>query len=206
MWLLIPLVYLMAWRLCRRFDQAFNETVAWSVGYLITAAIIWITDVGGIDILSARPDGPGAVVAYLGGFAGMWLSHYRWKRRGGPLQPARDPVTRAIRALRVGFAGTVRPRAARPTTSARPQVAPRVPQRTPPRTTVSTGGASKASTAPATRKTTTTTRTVPLNKAMAAAVRAAGTKPGGKTNRWARAISAFLDADSATSRKQTRNQ
>ncbi|MCX7624059.1 MAG: hypothetical protein RMK01_05990 [Thermomicrobium sp.] len=90
MWLIVPLVFVLSWRMTRRFGQAFNETVAWVVGYFATAGILWFADFGGIELIDTRPNGPGALLAVLGGFAGMFLSRWRWKRRGGHLEPRRD--------------------------------------------------------------------------------------------------------------------
>ena len=47
---------------------------------------------GGVGMISATPDDPAAVVAILGGFVGMGISRYLWKRRGGHLEPAKNPL------------------------------------------------------------------------------------------------------------------
>jgi hypothetical protein len=90
MWLIVPLIFVLSWRMTRRFGQAFNETVAWVVGYFATAGVLWLADFGGMELIDTRPNGPGALVALLGGFAGMFVSRWRWKRRGGHLQPRRE--------------------------------------------------------------------------------------------------------------------
>ncbi|MCM8747430.1 hypothetical protein NET03_12950 [Thermomicrobium sp. CFH 73360] len=90
MWLIVPLIFVLSWRTTRRFGQAFNETVAWVVGYFVTAGVLWLTDFSGLDLVEARPNSPGALIAVLGGFVGMFVSRWRWKRRGGHLEPRRD--------------------------------------------------------------------------------------------------------------------
>ncbi|WP_448576967.1 hypothetical protein [Thermomicrobium sp.] len=90
MWLIVPVIFLLSWRMTRRWGQALNETVAWIVGYLATAGVLWLTDVGGLDLVDTRPNSPGAILAILGGFLGMLVSRWRWKRRGGHLEPRTD--------------------------------------------------------------------------------------------------------------------
>jgi hypothetical protein len=90
MWLIVPVIFLLSWRMTRRWGQALNETVAWIVGYLATAGVLWLTDVGGLDLVETRPNSPGAIFAILGGFLGMLVSRWRWKRRGGHLEPRTD--------------------------------------------------------------------------------------------------------------------
>lgn len=99
MWLIVPLIFVLSWRTTRRFGQALNETVAWVVGYFATAGILWLADFGGMELVDTRPNGPGALIAVLGGFAGMLISRWRWKRRGGPLAPRRDVVRDLAGAL-----------------------------------------------------------------------------------------------------------
>jgi hypothetical protein len=183
-WLIVPLVFLLSWKTCHRFGQAVNETASWIIGYLLTAGVIWATDVGGVDIISANPIGPGAAIAYSGGFAGMIVSRYRWKRRGGHLQPADDRLSRAIRAMRTKPAASARPAntspPARPPSADRPSSRPR--------------------TQPATRSRPPAEQS--LGRALGTAVRAVGTRPDGKPNRWVRALSAMLDADSNRNRSR----
>lgn len=90
MWLIVPLIFVLSWRTTRRFGQAFNETVAWVVGYFATAGVLWLTDFGGLDLVDTRPNSPGALIAVMGGFVGMFVSRWRWKRRGGHREPRRD--------------------------------------------------------------------------------------------------------------------
>ncbi|MCX2726343.1 hypothetical protein OO015_02400 [Thermomicrobium sp. 4228-Ro] len=105
MWLIVPLIFVLSWRTTRRFGQAFNETVAWVVGYFGTAGILWLADFGGMDLIDTRPNGPGALIAVLGGFAGMLISRWRWKRRGGHLTPRRDVMREIAGALGRASAG-----------------------------------------------------------------------------------------------------
>lgn len=100
----MPLIYFMSWRSCRRFGQAFSETAAWVVGYLIATGILLALHFGGVGMISATPDDPAAIVAVLGGFVGMGVSRYLWKRRGGHLEPVNNPLAnnrwfRAARAI-----------------------------------------------------------------------------------------------------------
>ncbi len=183
MWLIVPLVFLLSWRTCHRFGQAVNETAAWIIGYLLTAGVILVTDVGGVDIISANPLGTGAVVAYSGGFVGMIVSRYRWKRRGGHLQPADDRLTRVIRAMRTKPAPSAS-RIAQSSSTTQSETGqsatPRVPQ----------ASARPRSAEPS------------LGRTLGLMVRAAGTRPDGKPNRWARALAAMLDSESPRSRRQ----
>src|SRR5690606_26811817 len=84
-WIVVPLILLMSWRTCRSLGQAISETAAWAAGYLGTAGVIVIANWGNIDIIRDRPDSPGSALAILGGFVGMGISRYLWKRRGGHL-------------------------------------------------------------------------------------------------------------------------
>ncbi len=114
MWLIVPLIFALSWRTTRRLGQAFNETVAWVVGYFATAGVLWLADFGGMELIDTRPNGPGALIAVLGGFVGMFVSRWRWKRRGGHLEPRREVVRDIARGLgrfsasRRGTAGAAR--------------------------------------------------------------------------------------------------
>jgi hypothetical protein len=130
-WIIIPLIYVMAYRFCRSFRQSFHETAAWTIGYLGSAAVILALDFGGYDGIRATPDSPGAALAILGGFVAMIVSHVRWKRRGG--DPPRQPgaLERAIRATIGGGKRGKRPVAARPSgqqRAAQPSARPRPAQ------------------------------------------------------------------------------
>ena len=98
----MPLIYVMSWKSCRRFGQAFSETASWVIGYLITTGLLFALHFGGVGMISATPDDPAAVVALLGGFVGMAISRYLWKRRGGHLEPVKVPFSnsRYLRAAR----------------------------------------------------------------------------------------------------------
>ncbi len=88
----MPLIYFMSWRSCRRFGQAFSETAAWVVGYLIATGFLLTLHFGGVGMITATPDDPASVVAIIGGFIGMGVSRYLWKRRGGHLEPVNNPL------------------------------------------------------------------------------------------------------------------
>lgn len=104
MWIVVPLILLMSWRTCRSLGQAISETAAWAAGYLGTAGVIVIANWGNIDIIRDRPDSPGSALAILGGFVGMGISRYLWKRRGGHLnrKPNRwvQAMSRSVQAMR----------------------------------------------------------------------------------------------------------
>lgn len=114
MWLIIPLIYFLAWWQTGSLRQAFNATIAWIIGYGIAAGAILLMDVGGYDTISATPDSPGAAVAILAGFVGMWISNIIWRRRGG--DPPREPGKweRAFRAMTSGEQKPKKKRSAAP--------------------------------------------------------------------------------------------
>lgn len=125
MWIVVPLIFFMSWRSCRSVGQAFSETAAWAAGYLGTAGIIVLANWGNVDLIQDRPDSPGAAMAILGGFVGMGISRYLWKRRGGHLK--RNPnrwaqaVSRSYKAMRTSPKPAERPVAApRPATRSNP--------------------------------------------------------------------------------------
>jgi len=100
----MPLIFFISWRSCRRVGQAFSETAAWAVGYLVGTGLLLLLHYGGSSLVSANPDDPSALVAVLTGFLGMWVSRYLWKRRGGHLEPVHNPLAnnrwfRAARAI-----------------------------------------------------------------------------------------------------------
>lgn len=123
MWLIIPLIYFLAWWQTGSFRQAFNATIAWIIGYGIAAGTILLLDVGGYDTISATPDSPGAALAILGGFIAMWISNIIWRRRGG--DPPREPG-KWERAFRAMASGEQKPKKKkkRPAAPTQPQVAP----------------------------------------------------------------------------------
>jgi hypothetical protein len=82
-WLIIPLIYFLGWWQTGSLRQAFNGTIAWIIAFSICALTLLALDVGGFSGLTATPDSPAAAIAILGGFIGMWISNYRWRRRGG---------------------------------------------------------------------------------------------------------------------------
>lgn len=98
----MPLIFFISWRSCRRVGQAFSETAAWAVGYLIGTGVLLMLHYGGSSLVSATPDDPTSIIAVFTGFAGMWISRYFWKRRGGHLEPVKNPLAnnRWFRAAR----------------------------------------------------------------------------------------------------------
>jgi hypothetical protein len=98
-WLLIPLIYFLGWWQTGSLRQAFNGTVAWIIGYGIAAGVILFLDVGGYSGIAATPDSPGAGLAILGGFIGMWTSNILWRRRGGDPPRKQGKWERSARAL-----------------------------------------------------------------------------------------------------------
>ena len=89
MWLIIPLIYFLGWWQTGSFRQALNGTIAWIIAFSAVALALLAMDVGGFSGMTATPDSPAAAIAILGGFIGMWISNYIWRRRGG--DPERKP-------------------------------------------------------------------------------------------------------------------
>ncbi len=109
--LIIPIIYILSWRTCRNLGQAFQETVAWCAGYLITGGVLLLMSYGNwLDLVSGRPDQPGALIAMLGGFGGMLISRIVWKRRGGHLRQSSNRWIRAFNAARSNDASKARRR------------------------------------------------------------------------------------------------
>jgi hypothetical protein len=98
-WLIIPLVYFLGWWQTGSLRQAFNGTIAWIVAFSICALALLAMDVGGFSGLTATPDSPAAGIAILGGFIGMWVSNYFWRRRGGDPPRKAGKWERALRAI-----------------------------------------------------------------------------------------------------------
>lgn len=156
MWLIIPLVYIMSWKSYRRFGQAFSETAAWVFGYLAATGILLALHYGGVSMITATPDDPAAVVCVIGGFVGMGISRYLWKRRGGHLEPVNNPLAnnRYFRAARAMiFSGKKSAKTRKQAPATRPAASTTRPRQT--ATTSNT--AAKASTAsrPAAQRTST---------------------------------------------------
>ena len=186
MWIIVPLIVVLSWRFSHRIGQAFNETAAWVLGYLWTAGVILLLDYGGSDLVSATPNDPGAMLAIIGGFVGMWVSPRRWKRRGGHLEPVDNRFTRAWRAMR----------------SAPPVSKPKA------------GGTSSSSAvtrgsqsivdaewrdAAGERLRAGSQTAADVSRNAAHALRATSAKSG---NRWARALAAMLDSESSSKPKR----
>lgn len=134
MYLLVPLVYFLSWKSCRSFGQAMSETAAWAFAYLATVGVVLTLHLWHITLVSLAPDNPGSAVALVGGFVGMGISRWLWKRRGGHLR-RRQPIPwvrligRSVLAMRGARPGptttttTTTPTAARTSVpSARPVV------------------------------------------------------------------------------------
>jgi len=152
MWIIMPLIYFMSWRSCRRFGQAFSETASWVLGYMAATGILLLLHFGGVGMISATPDDPLQIVAIVGGFIGMAASRYFWKRRGGHLEPSRNPLTdnrwyRGVRAaVRASVSGGKSAPAKRSRSSA-PTARPATPSNT---TTTTTTTRSQAASRPST--------------------------------------------------------
>jgi hypothetical protein len=141
----MPLIFFISWRSCRRVGQAFSETAAWAVGYLVGTGLLLLLHYGGSSLVSANPDDPSAIVAVLTGFVGMWISRYLWKRRGGHLEPVNNPLTnnRWFRAARSMVAP---PKKAAPVKRATTPTKPRPAQTTTQRNTASSANRPAAKT------------------------------------------------------------
>jgi cell division septation protein DedD len=174
----MPLIFFISWRSCRRVGQAFSETAAWAVGYLVGTGALLLLHYGGSSLVSANPDDPTAIIAVFTGFAGMWISRYFWKRRGGHLEPVNNPLTnnRWFRAARTIVSP---PKKAAPVKRAGTPAKPRPTQTTAQRSTSATpnrqAATSSTSTAPnrpaAKPKTATTTNRTAAKPANANAVK-----------------------------------
>jgi cell division septation protein DedD len=128
-WLIMPLIFFVSWRSCRRVGQAFSETASWAVGYLVGTGVLLLLHYGGSNLVSANPDDPTALVAVITGFIGMWISRYLWKRRGGHLEPVNNPLTNS-RWFRAARAIAAPPKKAAPVKRATTPTKPRPAQTT----------------------------------------------------------------------------
>lgn len=88
---MVPFVYFLSWKSCHSLGQAMSETAAWCFGYLATVGAVLAFGIWHISLVSLAPDSPGSAVALVGGFAGMGVSRWVWKRRGGHLK-RRAPI------------------------------------------------------------------------------------------------------------------
>lgn len=203
MWLIMPLIYFMSWRSCRRFGQAFSETASWVVGYLIGTGGLLLLHYGGVGLISATPDDPAAIVAIITGFIGMGISRYLWKRRGGHLEPVNNPLTnnrwyRAGRAML--FSGKKKSTTRTRTTVKR--AAPTTPTTnrvtsTPPASpTTSTNRVT--STPPASTTTSTTSSSSPTT------TRPTTTDTKSSAARWGRVVGAMMQPNSSQRRPPPR--
>lgn len=170
----MPLIYIMSWRSCHRFGQAFSETASWVIGYMISTGILLLLHFGGVGMISATPDDPLQIVAVAGGFISMAASRYLWKRRGGHLEPVKNPLTdnRWFRGVRAAVKATVSGGKSAP--AKRPQQATQKDR--PQRSTLTTG---PATTNPA------TTKRAPSSR---------GSDPAQKSSaqKWGRVVGAML--------------
>ena len=109
--LIIPIIYILSWCTCRNLGQAFQETVAWCCGYLITGGVLLLLSYGNwLDLVSGRHDRPGELIAILGGFASIVISRVVWKRRGGHRKKSSNRWVRALNAARSQDTGKTRHR------------------------------------------------------------------------------------------------
>lgn len=105
MWLLAPLIFILAWVKSHSISQSITESAAWCGGYMAVAGVIIALNMGSIHIISEAPDGPGSILPILGGFLFMWVSHVLWRRRGGHLQRREVPLTRLAGRAYIAFRG-----------------------------------------------------------------------------------------------------
>lgn len=196
MWLIVPLIFIMSWRFCRNFGQAVSETAAWIAGYLVTAGIIILLNIGSTNLMMAdRPDSPAALVALLGGFVGMYISHRLWKRRGGHLnqKPNRwlQGLSRGLQAART---------APKATSGTRPRAASTTRPSAPVATKATAGTAAAAKPSPASPNGTTAKRPAPRPRSggtVESVARDLGKNPNVRkamSNRWVRGSMRALDA------------
>lgn len=105
MWLIAPLIFIVAWVKSHSISQSITESAAWCGGYMAVAGIIIALNMGSIHIISEAPDGPGSILPILGGFLFMWVSHMLWRRRGGHIQRREVPLTRLAGRAYIAFRG-----------------------------------------------------------------------------------------------------
>lgn len=105
MWLIAPLIFIVAWVKSHSISQSITESAAWCGGYMAVAGIIIALNLGSIHIISEAPDGPGSILPILGGFLFMWVSHMLWRRRGGHIQRREVPLTRLAGRAYIAFRG-----------------------------------------------------------------------------------------------------
>jgi hypothetical protein len=98
-WLIIPLIYFLGWWQTGSLRQALNGTIAWIIAFSAVALTLLAMDVGGFSGMTATPDSPAAAIAILGGFIGMWISNYIWRRRGGDPVRKHGKLERSFRAM-----------------------------------------------------------------------------------------------------------
>ena len=192
--LLVAVIYFVAWRQCRRFGQAFTETAAWIAGYLGTFVILTVAHVGRPDLVSLAPESWEVVLPIGGGFIVMKLSHWLWRRRGGHLEPAKNPFAIKHWARALGamfFGGKAKQSAARRTAQPRSATSPAV-------TTTARTARPPASAAQPTGTATPSTSVIVARRA-AAATRSA------QSSRWARVARAMLDTEKTNGNSRPRS-
>jgi protein-S-isoprenylcysteine O-methyltransferase Ste14 len=77
--------------------EAFEETVWFTVAYMVALAVIFLLEQVGYGFLSTSPTGAGGAVALLIGFVAMWVRHNQWRKEKARKKAAKD----AERARRV---------------------------------------------------------------------------------------------------------
>ncbi len=80
MWLIPIMPFVLAIATTWNLREAFEETVWFNVGYVITLGVIYVMEVAGYGIFSTSPTGAGGAVAMIVGFAALGVRRYQWKK------------------------------------------------------------------------------------------------------------------------------
>lgn len=80
MWLIPIMPFVLAIATTWNFREAFEETVWFNVGYVITLGVIYVMEVTGNGVFSTSPTGAGGAVAMVVGFAALGVRRYQWKK------------------------------------------------------------------------------------------------------------------------------
>lgn len=80
MWLIPIMPFVLAIATTWNLREAFEETVWFNVGYVLTLGIIFVMEVAGYGVFSTSPTGAGGGVAMIVGFAALGVRRYQWKK------------------------------------------------------------------------------------------------------------------------------
>lgn len=80
MWLIPILPFILGIATTWSLREAFAETVWFNAAYVATLAVIYLTDILGLNLISTSPVGPGGGIALGVGFAALGYRRFRWKQ------------------------------------------------------------------------------------------------------------------------------